>query len=45
MRIAVLAGVIGGARFLRGVRAAFPDDDVTLTGGQGLEGAVQIDAP
>ena len=29
MRIAVLAGGIGGARFLRGVRAAYPDDTVT----------------
>ena len=29
MRIAVLAGGIGGARFLRGVRAACPDDTVT----------------
>ncbi|SHH26935.1 LPPG:FO 2-phospho-L-lactate transferase [Jatrophihabitans endophyticus] len=29
MRIAVLAGGIGGARFLRGVRAARPDDDIT----------------
>jgi LPPG:FO 2-phospho-L-lactate transferase len=29
VRIAVLAGGIGGARFLRGVRAACPDDDVT----------------
>ena len=29
MRIAVLAGGIGGARFLRGVRAACPDDDIT----------------
>ncbi|WP_375482303.1 2-phospho-L-lactate transferase [uncultured Jatrophihabitans sp.] len=29
MRIAVLAGGIGGARFLRGVRAARPDDTVT----------------
>ncbi len=29
MRIAVLAGGVGGARFLRGVRAACPDDDVT----------------
>ncbi|MGI8677233.1 MAG: 2-phospho-L-lactate transferase [Jatrophihabitans sp.] len=29
MRIAVLAGGIGGARFLRGVRAACPTDDVT----------------
>ena len=29
MRITVLAGGIGGARFLRGVRAAHPSDDVT----------------
>ena len=29
MRITVLAGGIGGARFLRGVRAARPGDDVT----------------
>jgi LPPG:FO 2-phospho-L-lactate transferase len=29
VRITVLAGGIGGARFLRGVRAARPDDDVT----------------
>src|ERR1700759_2331142 len=29
VRIAVLAGGIGGARFLRGVRAACPADDVT----------------
>ncbi|GAB2469640.1 2-phospho-L-lactate transferase [Jatrophihabitans fulvus] len=29
MRIAVLAGGVGGARFLRGVRAACPDDTVT----------------
>lgn len=29
MRITVLAGGIGGARFLRGVRAACPGDDVT----------------
>ena len=29
MRITVLAGGIGGARFLRGVRAACPDDDIT----------------
>jgi LPPG:FO 2-phospho-L-lactate transferase len=28
VRIAVLAGGIGGARFLRGVRAACPDDDI-----------------
>ena len=29
MRITVIAGGIGGARFLRGVRAACPDDDIT----------------
>ena len=29
MRISVLAGGIGGARFLRGVRAACPDDEIT----------------
>jgi LPPG:FO 2-phospho-L-lactate transferase len=29
VRITVLAGGIGGAKFLRGVRAACPDDDVT----------------
>jgi LPPG:FO 2-phospho-L-lactate transferase len=29
VRVAVLAGGIGGARFLRGVRAACPDDDIT----------------
>ncbi len=29
MRITVLAGGIGGARFLRGVRAACPDDELT----------------
>ncbi|WP_375480284.1 2-phospho-L-lactate transferase [uncultured Jatrophihabitans sp.] len=29
MRIAVLAGGVGGARFLRGVRAACPADEVT----------------
>ncbi|MCW2494303.1 2-phospho-L-lactate transferase [Jatrophihabitans sp.] len=29
MRITVLAGGIGGARFLRGVRAARPTDDIT----------------
>ena len=29
MRITVLAGGIGGARFLRGVRAARPGDDIT----------------
>jgi LPPG:FO 2-phospho-L-lactate transferase len=29
VRIAVLAGGIGGAKFLRGVRAACPDDEIT----------------
>jgi LPPG:FO 2-phospho-L-lactate transferase len=29
VRITVLAGGIGGARFLRGVRAGFPDADIT----------------
>ena len=29
MRVTVLAGGIGGARFLRGVRAALPDQEVT----------------
>ncbi|HKC28102.1 MAG TPA: 2-phospho-L-lactate transferase, partial [Jatrophihabitans sp.] len=29
MNVAVLAGGIGGARFLRGVRAALPDDQLT----------------
>ena len=29
MRITVLAGGIGGARFLRGVRAARPGDEIT----------------
>ncbi|HEY8301152.1 MAG TPA: 2-phospho-L-lactate transferase [Jatrophihabitans sp.] len=29
MRITVLAGGVGGAKFLRGVRAAFPDEQLT----------------
>jgi LPPG:FO 2-phospho-L-lactate transferase len=29
VRLTVLAGGIGGARFLRGVRAAYPDSDIT----------------
>ena len=29
MRVTVLAGGIGGARYLRGVRAALPDDELT----------------
>ena len=35
MRIAVLAGGIGGARFLRGVLAAVPDAEVTVIGNTG----------
>lgn len=30
MRVTVLAGGVGGARFVRGVRAAMPDADVTV---------------
>jgi len=32
MQIAALAGGIGGARFLRGLRAAVPDADITVIG-------------
>jgi LPPG:FO 2-phospho-L-lactate transferase len=32
MRITVLAGGVGGARFLQGVRAAFPQAEVTVIG-------------
>ncbi len=35
MRITVLAGGVGGARFLRGVRAAVPEADVTVIGNTG----------
>ena len=35
MRIAVLAGGIGAARFLRGLRAARPDADITVIGNTG----------
>ncbi|MFE6691584.1 2-phospho-L-lactate transferase [Streptomyces sp. NPDC057743] len=35
MRIVVLAGGIGGARFLRGLKAAAPDADVTVIGNTG----------
>jgi LPPG:FO 2-phospho-L-lactate transferase len=35
MRITVLAGGIGGARFLRGLRAATPDADITVIGNTG----------
>jgi LPPG:FO 2-phospho-L-lactate transferase len=35
MRITVLAGGIGGARFLRGLRAAAPGADVTVIGNTG----------
>jgi LPPG:FO 2-phospho-L-lactate transferase len=34
-RIVVLAGGIGGARFLRGLKAAAPDADVTVVGNTG----------
>jgi LPPG:FO 2-phospho-L-lactate transferase len=32
MQITVLAGGVGGARFLLGLRAAFPDDQITVIG-------------
>ncbi len=35
MRIVVLAGGIGGARFLRGLKAAVPDAEVTVVGNTG----------
>jgi LPPG:FO 2-phospho-L-lactate transferase len=35
MRITVLAGGVGGARFLRGLRAAEPDADITVIGNTG----------
>ncbi|MEV7509407.1 2-phospho-L-lactate transferase [Streptomyces sp. NPDC090085] len=35
MRIVVLAGGIGGARFLRGLRSAQPDADITVIGNTG----------
>ena len=35
MRIVVLAGGIGGARFLRGLKAAAPDADITVIGNTG----------
>jgi LPPG:FO 2-phospho-L-lactate transferase len=35
MRIAVLAGGVGAARFLRGLRAAAPDAEVTVIGNTG----------
>ncbi|MFF3452427.1 2-phospho-L-lactate transferase [Streptomyces sp. NPDC002667] len=35
MRIVVLAGGIGGARFLRGLRRAVPDADITVIGNTG----------
>jgi len=35
MRIAVLAGGIGAARFLRGLRQAAPDADITVVGNTG----------
>src|SRR5919108_1724794 len=35
MRIVALAGGIGGARFLRGLRKAAPDADITVIGNTG----------
>jgi LPPG:FO 2-phospho-L-lactate transferase len=35
MRIVVLAGGIGGARFLRGLKAAAPEADITVVGNTG----------
>jgi len=35
MRITVLAGGVGAARFLRGLRAAVPDADITVIGNTG----------
>src|ERR687887_94653 len=35
MRIVVLAGGIGGARFLRGLKVAAPDADITVIGNTG----------
>ena len=35
MRIVVLAGGIGGARFLRGLKKAVPDADITVIGNTG----------
>src|SRR5213592_4381352 len=35
MRIVVLAGGIGGARFLRGLKAAAPDAEITVVGNTG----------
>jgi LPPG:FO 2-phospho-L-lactate transferase len=35
MRITVLAGGVGGARFLRGLRAAVPEADITVIGNTG----------
>jgi LPPG:FO 2-phospho-L-lactate transferase len=32
MRITVLAGGVGGARFLQGLKAAYPDADITVIG-------------
>jgi LPPG:FO 2-phospho-L-lactate transferase len=35
MRITVLAGGVGGARFLRGLKAAAPDTEITVVGNTG----------
>lgn len=32
MRITVLAGGVGGARFLQGLRTAYPEDEITVVG-------------
>ena len=35
MRITVLAGGVGAARFLRGLKAAAPDAEITVIGNTG----------
>ena len=49
MRITVLAGGVGAARFLRGVLAAFPDADIAVIGNTAddiwLHGGTAIVAP
>jgi LPPG:FO 2-phospho-L-lactate transferase len=42
VRITVLAGGVGGARFLRGVRAACPDDDITAVVNTGDDVTLRI---
>src|ERR1700735_3895979 len=50
MRITVLAGGVGAARFLRGLRAAAPDAEITVIGNtgdditlSGLRGCADLD--